>query len=394
MATLEQARFWLARKRPYLSSLLFALPVVFTRHEDMLTMSVDLKGRLYINPDFLASLSPAEAGTVLYHEVLHVLREHVKRGLDLGVNSLNWRAWNAAIDAEINDDIRQEDFPLPGKPILPESLNQPEGKLAEEYYRNLPQIDLEELLRLAGVGNEGEGSGITGIKGSWELEGDQGSGLSPEELEVLKQAVAQAIAEQASRQPGSVPGHLERWAQERLSPKVDWRKALRTLVRQHLGASQGRTDYRYDRPNRRQSITPFVLPRLRAPQPRLALVVDTSGSMGDRELAQALAEIQGVIQAAGAPVDVASGDVGIQSFQRGVFQASRVQLKGGGGTDMGLALEQLKETRNRYDLVVVLTDGWSPWPERNPLDCPVLVVSTDKQGPDWAETILIREERR
>lgn len=400
MATLEEARYVLVYKLPFLARAVYALSPRLTT--EVPTASVDEHWRLYWNPEWLERLSPKEAATVLYHEVLHLLRDHTGRFRDLGLGPENLRAWNVAADAELNDDIRREGWPfpsvvvvggqeVPASFIFPERLGQPEGLLAEEYYRSLPEVtlDLTELLRQAGIGPDGEGSGVTGTPASWEDR--EGRGISEAQAEVLREAVAQAVLQQASRNPGSVPGHLVRWAQERKQPKVDWRRALQSLVRQHLASAQGRTDYRYDRPSRRQAVSPFVLPRLRAPQPKVAVVIDTSGSVQDEELAQALAEIEAVVRTTGVPVDVCSGDTKLQTFQRGLFRASQVTLQGGGGTDLGQVLAELAARRVPYDLVVVITDGYSPWPEEDPGPWPVLVVcTTDQPAPAWAKLVKVQ----
>jgi predicted metal-dependent peptidase len=366
---------------------------------------VDQYWNLYYHPDWIPRLSIPELGTVLYHEVLHLLRDHHSRAQALGVNALNQEAWNVAADAEMNDDIRKEGFPFPtvGKdgrpfsPVFPESLKQPEGLLAEEYYRNLPQIDLKALLAQAGVGDQGEGSGVTGVPAPWEPGDGDKNGISPTQAEVLREAVARAIEEHAAKHPGSVPGHLERWARERKRSKVDWRRELRSLLRMGLASAQGQVDYRFDRPNRRQAVSRFILPRLRGPQPRLGLAVDTSGSMSDQELAQALAEIEGVVKAFGVPVDVASGDVGLQTFQRGLFRASQVRLTGDGGTDMGLLLRQFGERAGvKYHCVVLISDFYTPWPEKNPLPCPVIGVALGKDAPvqdapSWIRVVHVKD---
>ncbi|MEV4077512.1 hypothetical protein ACGFJC_07315 [Nonomuraea fuscirosea] len=56
-------------------------------------------------------------------------------------------------------------------------------------------------------------------------------------------------------------------------------------------------DYTYHRPSRRTAaLRGGVLPSLRRPLPVVAIVIDTSGSMGEDHLATALAEVTGVLR--------------------------------------------------------------------------------------------------
>jgi predicted metal-dependent peptidase len=396
---IEAARFRLCQRYPFLARAVFAMVPVLTA-EIPAAMGVDRAWRLYINPELIAGWSVEETETVLYHEVLHLILDHAGRAEAMGVEPYNARAWNVAADAEINDDIAAEGFRFPpvpwrdpdgrmhlGEPVFPRSLGQPEGLLAESYYHRLPTV----TVYLAWMGQEG--SGVTGVPAAWEgSASDDGSlpdGLPPVAAEILRRALAQEI----QRAPGTVPGSLARWAQEHLAPLIDWRRALQTALRRGIASGQGQIDYRYDRPSRRQAAFPVILPRLRAPQPRILVVLDTSGSIDADNLGRALRQVEVVVRQTGASVDVASGDAALQTFQRGVFRAQRVALRGGGGTDMGCVLEEVAD-RGRWDIAVLFTDGQTPWPERNPLSCPVLVVLPENgpQPPAWARVIRVPDE--
>jgi hypothetical protein len=56
----------------------------------------------------------------------------------------------------------------------------------------------------------------------------------------------------------------------------------------------GQVDYSYTRPSRRTGGGNMAMPSLRSPQPRVAVVFDTSGSMGEADLRAAAAEVHGV----------------------------------------------------------------------------------------------------
>ena len=148
-------------------------------------------------------------------------------------------------------------------------------------------------------------------------------------------------------------------------PTIPWRRVLGAAVRRAIAHAAGGDDYAYHRPARRR-IPRIVLPAMRRPLVTVAVVVDTSGSMGQAELDAALSEIKGVIRAAG----LGTGRLLVLACDAQVGAASRVhriddvRLVGGGGTDMRVGIAAAETSQPRPDVVVVLTDGLTPWPER------------------------------
>jgi predicted metal-dependent peptidase len=160
-------------------------------------------------------------------------------------------------------------------------------------------------------------------------------------------------------------------------------------------------DYSYRRPSRRAHLNrKVVLPTLRRPIPDVAIVCDTSGSMHERLLARALTEIEAVLTRAGlrqAQVRVLAVDTDVHVVRR-VSRAVQVQLAGGGGTDMGAGIEAAAQLRPRPSVVVVLTDGYTPWPDQPPPGIRVIVgLLTEGMRPpgwappEWARTVVIED---
>jgi predicted metal-dependent peptidase len=115
--------------------------------------------------------------------------------------------------------------------------------------------------------------------------------------------------------------------------------------------------------------------------------------MDDHLLAQSLAEVQGVLQALGVGrrhLKIVCCDAKAFEAQK-VIRARDVELLGGGGTDMGAGLSKAAELRPRPDLIVVLTDGHTPWPADPPRGIRVIVGLMDPSGsvPQWAKAIPI-----
>jgi predicted metal-dependent peptidase len=223
----------------------------------------------------------------------------------------------------------------------------------------------------------------------------QGEGGLPRwQADLLRRQVAQDVIAH-SKQPGTVPAGLLRWAEEVLAPKVNWRAVLAAEVRRAVAEVSGAVDYSYRRPSRRSAVSgPVVLPALRRPVPEVAVVCDTSGSMTDDLLAMVLAEVEGLLRALGLArqVRVLACDTAVAPAQR-VSSARQVQLVGGGGTDMGAGIGAAAALRPRPAVTVVLTDGYTPWPAKAPKGMRVVVGLLGDQAPDapsWARAVRVK----
>jgi len=255
--------------------------------------------------------------------------------------------------------------------------------------------------RLPGAAGGRCGSCATGRPEPWEApppsEPNAPPGINSAEAEIIRRQVAQEIIRiaSASRDRGTLPGQWLRWAEACLRPKVDWRRALASAVRRAVEIASGAADYSFLRPSRRQTAyDPFFFPGRIDPVPRVAVVVDTSASVSDKQLDRAVAEVGGVLRALGLrqSVTVLAVDAAVQAVSR-VFRPEQVRLAGGGGTDMRVGIEAALRLRPRPQAVIVLTDGYTPWPDPPPRDAGVVVgLIGDGNAPEWATTVRIPEE--
>lgn len=372
---LQAAKVWLTRRFPYLAIALHSTSLRTAPGYG--TFGVDRHWRLYVDPEVVDAWSVEQIGAVLVHEVWHLLREHADRCERAGASDRH-QDWNIAADAEINDDLEQAGLPLPGSPVLPRLLGRPDGLLAEEYFAGLQQRPPVDC-----------GSGADGAVRAHE-DGpptDETGGLTGLQGDLVRVAVAEEVAE-AARRPGAVPAGWARWAEQVRSPKVDWRPVLAASVRRSLARVAGQVDYTSTRPSRRAAAVPgVVLPALRRPVPAVAIVIDTSGSVDQAMLAQALAEVDGALQGVRREcVTVLSCDTAAGPAAR-VRSAQQVRLTGGGGTDLRIGIAAALTLRPRPDVVVVLTDGWTPWPDAAPRGTRLVVALLDPTSPPppaWA----------
>lgn len=388
LTKLLAARYRAATERPYLASALYALSVVAST--GVPTMGVDRHWRCYVSPAFVDGTPVAELAAVWLHEVAHLLRDHHGRAGRLpAADQRDPHRVNVAQDCEINDDLIADGLPLPAGRMEPRLFGLPAGQLFEAYLPRLPP----------GPPPHDCGSGAHGRPVPWELTGTDGPNrVGPVEAEALRRHAAAAMRAHR-RGRGSLPAGWERWAEQVLEPTVDWRQALAGAVREAAAWASGAVDYTYRRPSRRSAaLRGVVLPSLRRPLPRVAVVIDTSGSMGDEELGSALTEVTGVLREVGIRgnrVTVLACDADVHSVSR-VTAAEQIALGGGGGTDMRVGITAALAARDRPDIVVVLTDGHTPWPDEAP-SCRVvaaLIGPAAPQPPRWVETVRVTDRAR
>lgn len=398
----ERARLAASRLRtttaaPYLSSVVLAMPAYSV--DGLGTLAVDKSARLYIDPVFFADLEPDEAVGVLLHEVSHVIHDHSARAQARHIGRETRERWNVAADLTINDDLVAGGFTLPGG-VRCEQWSLPRHKTAELYY---------DLLAGHGISTSDCGSGATGQPGEWEF-GDAGDddarggdstgygrGLSELDLDLLRRHVAEEIDTYIQRNgAGSVPAGMARFSQEALArPSVPWRDVLRTAVRRPLQIAAGVDDYTFARPNRRRRSGNVILPGTFSVVPHVAVVVDTSGSIRPTELLSFISEIAGMVsqfKIHPRELSIIPCDAGVH----GVIGADEVlrdrRLEGGGGTNMGAGIAAANQLRPRPDLLVIFTDGETPWPAKPPPFSVVVALTeaaSNEPVPEWATTVQI-----
>jgi predicted metal-dependent peptidase len=404
---LVAARLVAVEQAPYLAHALFS--VAASAAEGLGTFAVDRGWRLYLDPIRMTGWGPSLSGGVLVHEISHLVRAHAERSDALDAPYDHDR-WNFATDAAINDDLLAATIQLPPGAVTPAGLGLEEGGIEETYYAQLANQRLtsspEGLSGGVGAGTDSDtgarcGSGAGGPIEDWELSAEDAAAPAVREAEasMTRRRVAQAVREYvANHSRGTLPEGWQRWADAMLAgPQVPWRRVLASAVRRAIAHVAGCSDYTYRRPGRRR-IAHIVTPAMQRPLITVAVVVDTSGSMGQPELDAALAEVTGVIRAAGVGprgLLVLACDAAVGAATR-VRRVNDVRLVGGGGTDMRVGIAAAESANAHPDIVVVLTDGYTPWPDK-PTRARLVVAIIGDQGaaqhvPDWASTVVVPAE--
>ena len=113
------------------------------------------------------------------------------------------------------------------------------------------------------------------------------------------------------------------------------------------------------------------MPVYRMTVPRIALVLDTSGSMGDSDIATALGVVVDACNAIGHVTAAACDSESYEAVEVRCVDDLRDYLKGGGGTDMVAGIAAAADGQPDAIVVVILT--------REPSYC--------GRPPTWAEVV-------
>lgn len=383
---LAAARLWATNVHPYLASAIFASPAESAPEVGRIV--VDRWWRVHADPLVVEAATVPELGGELLHLAMHLLRDHAARGTTMGFTEpAELHHWVDAADAEIHDD-----FPANLERVSPtvaaNDLDATDGRLAEEYYRTGSVRDDE---------HNDCGSGAHGWSPAWEPPPPSTKnerGITRDEQELIRRRVA---ADVANADADAVSAGLRAWAEGELVSTVDWRSELAALLRRSVSSVAGAVDYSYSRPSRRAASVPnVVMAGLRRPVVEVAVVCDTSASVSEDLLGIAVAEVEGLLLATGTrSVRFLACDDAVRTVGR-VTSRNDIQTIGGGGTDMAIGIEAALDHRPAPQVIVVLTDGFTPWPSEAPPRAEVVVGLLDAdvgvepaEPPGWARTVRV-----
>ena len=381
------------------------------------TAAVDAKWRMVYDPAFVDETDDATLIFVVQHEVCHlILRHHRRSRLVLGAKPTKRKLqlWNIAGDIAIHCLFANEGIKYPDWVCTWRKYAVPANKSVEEYYtilseREGDQDDLgdndsddgDPTGRAGGSAADGQqreweddlsdspakqasdGNAEGGESGEGQAEGEgSGEGISEGDEDSIIQQVAEAAAKACGKGKGgdSFRDIGDYLLPPKIRPETLLRKAL-TVASTEYQRGHGRQTYA--RRSRRQasSFSNCIRPTYRSVKPKVSVVVDTSRSMNKTALALGLGLIDGVIRSLGMEVSVVTGDTQIASDDL-VRTAKQVDLRGGGGTDQGALITQVAD-KHKPDLILCVTDGWTPWPKQR-TSMPVVVCLTEAETSSYA----------
>ncbi len=330
-----RARSSLLLKQPFFGTLCLRLGAEFT--EDIETAATNGE-KLLINPTFFLKQSAEQRVGLLAHEVMHCVYMHVLR-----LNERDPFLWNVAGDYVINLVVTDAGMILP------------EGGLLDEKYRDMTADEIYTTLQQNGGAEALSGANLSAFDGTCVQPnpGLTDTGSQSKHEADMRVAVQQA-AETAKAQ-GKLPGSLSKLVDDIVSPQVNWKQKLARFLK-----SNNKSDYSWQKPNRRFVANGLYLPSLYSPCiEEIGVIVDTSGSRTDEELNQDLGEISSMLVDANVEnVRFMQADTDVtdeQTFTRESMPL-KVTMKGRGGTRFGPAVAEMAEKYPSVSCLIYLTD--------------------------------------
>ena len=413
---------------------------------------------LLYNPDWIEKAEFDDVVATTEHEALHVVLEHIPRKLQLAatyqkederkrfmlVTPFAEDMADNCLLVKSNDWVQQN----PKGWVWPDEkpFDLPRDKTYEWYVKKLMEKDeqSEESGKQKEQGNDDGGDGgafhkfleanspnssggkyklIVNHK-DWEkllnnLSDEEKEGLS-NELKMKIQGLVKKAVDDHHKARGTLPAFLQELIEKLLEPPiVPWTQILRDKV---INTKRWKWKRSIARPNRRkvgvmeelrkrqrnkddEELLTF-LRGINPPSPfpgrskdktfTCAFCIDTSGSMGERELQIALSELQHLQKAdKDIEITIIEADVSIgKEYTITSTSELNYQLTGRGGTDFNFALKRARELKP--DICFYYTDGYAPAPDpENRVACPMVwLISPRGTIPDenWGYILEMRDK--
>lgn len=348
---------------PWWSSLLLNLRRYYT--DSLPTMGTD-GTILAINASFVAQLSDSELEAVLAHETAHCALLHpYRRG------ERDPLRWNIAADGAVNALLEADGFILPGNHVP----SAPLGMTTEELYEQIKssKCPMRDVFDGGSMGN-----------GSGDQDGQPQSGQCPQNGQEQEKGSGQQNTADTWKQAvaalrGIEPAGVRRAVSAAHEPEHNWKAELAHWASQTIPG----IDRTWTRPSRRYTPAPG---RKREPSVKIALCVDTSGSVDDILLSMFSGEMRGICEVNGIEAYVIACDAAVHAvYNPGEAWTS---LPGGGGTDFRPAINKAEELD--VDGIVYLTDGCGEYGPEPAL--PVIWAMSTQVNAPWGHTIHIKEK--
>jgi predicted metal-dependent peptidase len=329
---------------------------------------------------------PELRGLIL-HENLHVALKQVAFGKTMFKE--NSKMANLAADFVVNDIIVNIKGTITGS--QERLVVMPDGGVYDEMFHNWSMREVYNYLKKhakpkpkngkgkpdKGQGNEPpQGGGQSNDDEEWDTVEVNGKTydiskqdehdfselgeLSHEEIKDINDSIDRALRE-GGMLAGRMGAKLPRSITDLLESKVRWDDALREFVSSSV---KGKDEFTWRRMNKRHMANDIYLPSVdNETLGEVVVAIDTSGSIGTRELTEFATELASICEVAQPEkVRVLWWDTEVHGEQ--VFEdnfqniGSLLKPLGGGGTRVSSVSEYINKEKITADCVIVFTDGY------------------------------------
>jgi len=373
---------------------------------------VTLSGDMYYRPDWMATLKDEEIKGIICHEIMHLAYLHLTR-----IQQRDHVLFNTAADLKINMDIDNSNhMDLPDGLLIPDygtwSIKLPNkkeikvenigDKTTEQVYEELRQQAppaqkyMLDIVIGSGMGEKkGKGSGGSNKAKSVgrKLLQKLSKKLDKSQIDNLGREWQGRVSAANQLSKGTAPGGLLREMAALENPELSWLQIIQTRFSKNERKRTWRT------PNKRW--LPYYFPaNVKQKGLKAVIAIDTSGSMSEAELTQALSEIWGLAQQFKTfELYVCTCDSKVYD----VFEVKNgnktrlfdiIKLRGGGGTSAVPVFEMIKERyRDIIDCLIFFTDLYTDFPKVKPF-YPVYWVSQNaNENIPFGKIVKLRRTR-
>jgi len=384
---ISYAKARLMEIEPFFAMLLFRLPT-FACYQ-IPTMATDGLSLLY-NPGFVSQeLLRKDVIFVLLHEIEHIFLKHNVRGpikfvdakallekqmerkdkkvVDIFQDSHivqmkhMLEEWNIAADYVINDHINTNTSIQASKGL----------KKNIRFSKQFTDMTSEEVYRKIKTDPpEGEQDPSQGALGDIGI-----GGILPVGFGDLTEAEIAAVEKEfegdvksaalAAQRAGKLPAGVEKVIEDLYTTTTPWQDILRTVF-----TSINKQDYTFQYPNKRYSMHQvehgIIMPSLWGEEyVNVGFIMDTSGSVGPKEKSILVSELKKILEDYPIQLHVLYCDTkayvdNVEVLTRADIQNGKLKLnvKGGGGTDMRPAFDYFRDNQDEleFEVVICLTD--------------------------------------
>ena len=312
---------------------------------------------------FIESLTDPELRFLMLHECYHKMYKHLTTWEHL--HKVNAQKANACMDYSINIklfDTHACEFGW---------IKMPDGGLLDAKYRGMNTKQIWDTMpKDDGESGGGQGQAGSGSGGGFdEHDWDNAQEMTKADRDALAKEIDEAVR-QGALVASKIGTGGDRLIKELLETKQDWRDLLKDFV---TNVCAGKDYSTYSRVNRRFIGMDLLMPgAISETVGDIVVAIDTSGSIGERELAYFMGEVTGICnQVLPSRVHVLYWDTEVCRHETYLPDeygnlARSTKPAGGGGTMVECVPAYLKEKDLKVECVVVLTDGylggsWGTW---------------------------------